>query len=206
MGETHIEACISKHYNKKIQLSLTQIEAIASAIVSKGPGANVLIFGCGNDSMLWNALNKDGYTLFVENSKTWADQMKELNPDLNIQHYFYPREIRVSNSLPLDLPSLRKVKTPSWISDRSWDVILVDGPAGYKPDAPGRALPIYWSSRFSTKRSHVFVDDSERQVERELADHFLGPSHEQVVSLYRTVGGDQHIRWFLGSSFRETVS
>ncbi len=206
MNETHIAMCLSKYYNKNIQLSLTQIEAIACAIVSRGPGANVLIFGCGNDSALWHALNPDGYTLFVENSRTWADEMKKLNSELNIQHYYYPAEIRVANSIPIDLASLRRVKTPKWISDRMWDVVLVDGPAGYKGDAPGRALPIYWASRFSSKSSHVFVDDSERAVEREYSDHFLASRYTQIIELYRVAGTSQRLRWFLGSSLRSVVS
>ena len=38
--------------------------------------ANILIFGLGFDSLLWNKLNKNGKTIFLEDNKDWIDKFK----------------------------------------------------------------------------------------------------------------------------------
>jgi hypothetical protein len=60
---------VQKFYTGDIQLHPLQIEAVAAAIASRAK-CNLLIFGAGNDSAMWHALNADGYTVFLDSVVT----------------------------------------------------------------------------------------------------------------------------------------
>ena len=60
------------------------------------------------------------------------------------------------------------------IRKTEWDVILIDGPAGYEGNTtPGRMKSIYESSRLIRQGGSVFVHDQEREVERAYSDRYL---------------------------------
>src|SRR5690606_27286497 len=67
------------------------------------------------------------------------------------------------------------------LAERKWDVILVDGPQGYKPQHPGRALPIWWAAQLRSPHTHVFVDDYNRPLEQSFADLLLGGNSGKIV-------------------------
>ena len=163
---------LRQNYNPATQMSLGQSMVIASAIRSSGPGANVLIFGCGNDSGLWLSSNEAGYTMFVEDNPAWAKRTRRANPDMNIREISYG-PVSVETSLPVDEAALSQNALPAFLRERKWDVILIDAPAGSAPDKPGRALPIYWSSLIASDTTHVFIDDYTRELERTYGDHFF---------------------------------
>ena len=62
---------------------------------------------------------------------------------------------------------------PDEIRSRRWDVILVDGPAGYNDDMPGRMKSIYEASRLIAPGGTVFVHDCERPVEAAYCARYL---------------------------------
>ena len=53
-----------------------------------------------------------------------------------------------------------------------YDYVIVNGPAGFSHDCPGREIPIAWASSLAKKK--VFVFDYNRRWERELCDRYLG--------------------------------
>lgn len=167
-----LNATLREKYNPEAQMSAIQIEAVAAAIRSRGPKCNVLVFGLGNDSPLWAELNKDGYTLFLENIPQWISKMKGLHPQLNVEQMNYPTTVGASLKDPRSI--IQNAKVPDILLGHKWDVILVDGPMGYTKELPGRALPIIWAAQLSTDSTHVFIDDYERDLEQSYGDFLFG--------------------------------
>ena len=74
-----------------------------------------------------------------------------------------------------------RLKLPREIEELKRDIILVDGPAGYCTDCPGRFQSIYTAATLRRRQYHpdspaplTIIDDCERQVEKQYSDLFLG--------------------------------
>lgn len=159
---------------KRVQLSKSVIEDIFNES-SKIKNCKMLVFGLGNDSIMWNELT-NGNTIFIENYQKWIDLNKTIL-NQNIIKYEYtgitvesslnllkqPEDILIHNKLPFEIEN----KGP-------FDIILIDGPQGYKPNLPGRLYPIVWSlTRLSKPGTLVYIDDSNRQLESKCITAFL---------------------------------
>jgi hypothetical protein len=145
--------------------SVQQYEAIGRIIVAMRP-MNLLIFGCGADSLLWATLNKQGRTTFIESDPKYVKRAADEGLEV-IEHLFPTlrgRPISASHKTP-----------PSFVRQRAWDAVFIDGPPGFSPRQPGRELPICWSSQMNNKPL-VIVHDYERLWERAWADRYLGPA------------------------------
>jgi hypothetical protein len=181
-----LQHIIAEHYNPNIQMSAGQIIAIGSAIRAAAPGGNVLIFGCGNDSVLWSKINSDGFTLFLEDDASWIEKVRARQPDLTIAHVSYG-ERTVENSMPIDEDALAAHPVPPEMQTRPWDVIVIDAPRGHKPWLPGRSLPIYWSAKVALPETHVFIDDYSRRLERAYGDRFFRAAHPWCAVVPRLI-------------------
>jgi hypothetical protein len=181
-----IRDIISRHDISAVQISPGQIFTIGSVLAAHGREANFLVFGCGNDSLLWYDLNGLGNTLFLEDHPGWRSKVEKRFPQLDIESVSYDGRT-VADSLPIDEAELKKYPLPEPLVDRTWDVILVDSPMGHKPDKPGRSLSIYWASLIAKPETHVFVDDYNRKLERTYADHFIRSQRTYNVEVPRVL-------------------
>lgn len=152
-----------------IQMHANEIFFIARAI---RPPANFLIFGMGNDSPFWFELNHGGRTVFVEDQEEWFGRIRAENPSL--EAYLVKYGTRLTEAMHLiDCPARLELDLPSEIRKTEWDVVLIDGPAGYEDNTPGRMKSIYESSRLIKQGGSIFVHDQEREVERAYGDRYL---------------------------------
>jgi glucuronoxylan 4-O-methyltransferase len=158
------------------------MRAIYDVICKKAP-CNMLVFGLGDDSPVWAATNTGGYTLFIEDDAEWIDRIIQRDSALNVYHHTYTSTRRNWEQL---LSSSKKLlmDIPASILERDWDIILVDAPAGYKPDLPGRMQSIYTAATLATPGTDVFVHDVDRPVEDTYSREFLGAA-EQVQEVDR---------------------
>jgi uncharacterized protein (TIGR01627 family) len=155
-----------------VQLTPAEIAPIAAAIRAR-PGCALLVFGCGNDSPLWETLNAGGVTAFIEDNAKWAAETQGRLRSATVFLTQYGTKRRQWRRL-LRRPETLALALPDAIRSRTWDVILVDGPAGHRGDVPGRMKSIYEAARLVAPGGAVFVHDAERPVEATYAARYLG--------------------------------
>lgn len=165
----------------QIQLEPDQLNSIINTI---GNGCNLLIFGLGNDTPFWLKVNMNGRTIFIENSKLWADKVMQACPEANCLMVKYGTKLSEYQEL-LDKPEKLTLELNDEIRNTKWDVILVDAPRGYEDEHPGRMKSIYEASNLVKKGGHIFVHDCNRTVEKVYTDKYLRP--ENLVEEIRTL-------------------
>lgn len=182
-------------YDARAQISPFQMRVIAGVVAQHRFAARFLIHGCGFDSRFWQALNARGRTLFVEHDEAWRSRGLALAPNLEV--VAYPElPTSVERSLPhIDAEALAGVTAPGWASE-TWDIVLIDGPSGYRPQHPGRALPIFWASAALQAKADIFVDDYHRPLERLYCDSLLKTAGRQSAVLPGRDGKQMY--WRLG--------
>ena len=129
------------------------------------PDPNVLVFGLGRDSVLWDSLTPNCY--FIENIQKWIDMNKKLK--------VYKVEYRSKHlsKTSIDKESQLKILKgfPDSLYTIKWDVIFVDSPVGR---TQGRMKSIYKAYQLRSENTHIFVHDYNRLTEKLYCDHFLG--------------------------------
>ena len=180
------------------QITPRQLQLIARTVQSR-PGCNLLIFGLGYDSVYWQRLNRAGHTLFLEDDDAWIGVVLSETPGLNVERVTYETRLRDWRELTSRTEDLI-LALPEAIAQRPWDVIVVDAPAGWSDDSPGRMQSIYTASRLCRPGGTVFVHDCERDAEAFWCDHVFGPAlFEQEIPgprkhgwlrQYRSASGD----------------
>ena len=167
-------------YNSNILMDKLHIQKVIDIINLKNNHCNILVFGLGNDSNIWHHSNKHGYTLFVEDDIEWIENIKKSNEYLSILEYKYKTTVEESIKKINDSTYLNKFKIPNEIKMVEWDIIIIDGPAGYTKEQPGRAIPIYWASQISTNNTFIFIDDSKRNLESKLITKYIGRTSNTI--------------------------
>lgn len=162
------------YYNTNIQLDKTVIRDIFNNFTST---SKMLVFGLGYDSKMWFNGNKNTY--FVEDNEEYIKLNENDIPSENI--IFYNYNTTVKDSFKMSDKDIYSVPIPTKIIELSpFDIILIDGPAGYNSEQPGRLLPCYFSNLVSRKGSIVYIDDSSRPLETYCINKFFKDKQKTI--------------------------
>lgn len=154
-----------------IQFSVSQLRDIITTVKINAP-CRFLVFGLGNDSLLWSSLNKGGQTIFLEDNEYWFKKITQRFKNIKVFLVNYDTKRRDWRKL-LEDTSLLKMSLPNEIEEKKWDIILVDAPAGFKDQHPGRMKSIFLSSKLIKDSGDIFVHDCNREVEDAYCNEFL---------------------------------
>lgn len=180
---------IKKHIeeNNMTGMSSEQYEYLFDFISSKN-GINLLVFGLGKDSSLWNyEANKNGRTAFIEDVPHWIKLSKEQDSSLEIWPVAYSTVCKNHESLLQQYDQGNHgALFPQWplsILNTTWDIIIVDGPMGYDINNPGRMIPIASSFHFQQKQKHgdIFVHDASRKIESIYSEYFFTKNNYKLI-------------------------
>lgn len=91
---------------------------------------NMLIFGCGYDSVFWRNANVGGLTIFLEDDIRWINNISRSDETLDIRRVEYNTKVGLCKSVLTDTNhSYLMLQLDNEVLTTSWDLILVDGPA-----------------------------------------------------------------------------
>lgn len=172
----------------EITVSFDVLQSLASC--------NFLVFGLGFDSLMWSSFNARGDTLFLEEDPKWVQTVLKDAPTLRAHTVRYRTHLSEADdllstyrSVPECMPpkaylrgnnrcKLALSDLPDEVYDKEWDLIMIDAPRGYFPEAPGRMAAIFSAAVMARARvrpgvTHVFLHDVDRRVEKVYAEEFL---------------------------------
>ncbi|KAL8200569.1 hypothetical protein R6Q57_011908 [Mikania cordata] len=183
--------------NSSDHMSHTDIKQISDVIRQCPSPCNFLVFGLTPETLLWNALNHGGRTVFIDENRYYAAYIEEKHPEIEAYDVQYTTKISELHELvtmvreqarnecrPVQNLLFSECKLglndlPNQLYELDWDIILVDGPRGYWPEGPGRMSAIFTagvlarSKKCGNRKTHVFVHDYKREVERVSSEEFL---------------------------------
>ncbi|XVE74772.1 hypothetical protein DITRI_Ditri12bG0044700 [Diplodiscus trichospermus] len=177
------------------QQNLGEISVTFDVLKKRSP-CNFLVFGLGYDSLMWTSLNPHGNTIFLEEDPKWVQSVLKDAPSLHAHPVKYRTQLKEADYLlshyrsePNCYPSkaylrgnekckLALTGFPDEFYDTEWDLIMIDAPRGYFPEAPGRMAAIFSAAVMARNRkgsgvTHVFLHDVDRKVEKVFAGEFL---------------------------------
>ncbi|KAI3977232.1 hypothetical protein MKX01_035962 [Papaver californicum] len=181
-----------------VDLTVKEFQLLTNIISQRVP-CNLLIFGIRPQTLQLSSLNSGGTTIFLEDDpeKLLAiHRTKEGMQMYKIEHHAAAKEaynlLRHARTHPDCAPEAQPLQSskcrlaltqlPKEIYELKWDVVVVDGPSGDKPEAPGRMAAIYTTSMIarSGNNTDVLVHDVDRTVEKWFSWEFL--CHENLIS------------------------
>ncbi|MCL7028816.1 hypothetical protein MKW94_009020 [Papaver nudicaule] len=181
-----------------VDLTVKEFQLLTNTISRRVP-CNLLIFGIRPQTLQLSSINSGGTTIFLEDDpeKLLAiRRTKEGMQMYKIEHHAAAKEaynlLRHARTHPDCAPKAQPLQSskcrlaltqlPKEIYELKWDVVVVDGPSGDKPEAPGRMAAIYTTSIIarSGNNTDVLVHDVDRTVEKWFSWEFL--CHENLIS------------------------
>jgi len=168
--EAFEQACASRR-----QMTPAQYFRITLELLTRGP-CRLLIFGAGNDTKLYARANAGGHILVLESYPYWIEAIKEIGCATAV--VTYGSQVNQPPLSPCPVPD----GVPPSALREPWDVIIVDGPEGWRPDAPGRQQSIFLAAQLVRPKTTIFLHDYERPLERMFAEQYLkGPDEVHGV-------------------------
>ena len=174
---------LCRPYCSPHQMSLHEYVEITHVINQRSP-CNVLIYGLGNDSDLYMKINPEGNNIFVETDREWIQKASKKVPVDNIIHHVFQTSVKQS----LENKCTSTYILSNYLHLYDWNVIIVDGPRGWRNDMMGREIPIRESSyilKNINSSVDVFVHDVDRPLEKMACDIYF-PSTANKSSYDRT--------------------
>ncbi|XP_042496383.1 glucuronoxylan 4-O-methyltransferase 1-like [Macadamia integrifolia] len=172
---------------------------LLSKIVSFRAPCNLLVFGFQPQFLLLSSINAGGTTVFLEENpeKIRAFSTKSKSTRIyKVEHRTVAGEayklLKQSREDPACSPQQRPLqastcklaltKLPREVYKRKWDVVLIDGPRGDSPEAPGRMAAIYTIGMMAKvgNVTDVLVHDVDRMIEKWFSWNFF--CDENLVS------------------------
>ncbi|XVF11519.1 hypothetical protein REPUB_Repub08aG0035000 [Reevesia pubescens] len=170
---------------------------LSNLITRKAP-CNLLVFGLQSQYLNLSSINAGGITLFLEDDPYKISEIKADSNRTQIYKVKYPAPAKKAYNLlkhargnPACAPSTSLLQSscklalrnlPQEVYQLKWDVVVVDGPIGDAPEAPGRMSSIYTASMLARagKTTDVVVHDIHRTIEKWFSWEFL--CEENLVS------------------------
>ncbi|KAL8167103.1 hypothetical protein V2J09_008602 [Rumex salicifolius] len=186
----------SLHFNETISfpiptLTIKELKFLTNLVTQKAP-CNLLIFGLEPEYFILSKINSEGRTFILEDNpeKLRLFQRRSNNTRIHKVEYTIPAKdaykvLKTARkkpscspcSYPLESSKCRLALTalPEEVYKIKWDVIIVDGPSGDRPDTPGRMATIYTASVLARAENgtNVVVHDVDRVIERWFSWEFL---------------------------------
>ncbi|XP_022736686.1 glucuronoxylan 4-O-methyltransferase 1 [Durio zibethinus] len=172
---------------------------LLSNLISRKAPCNLLVFGLQSQYLNLSSINAGGITLFLEDDPYKVSEIKADSNGTRIYKVKYRVPAKKAYKLlkharenPACDPSTSLLQQttcklalrnlPQEVYQLKWDVVVVDGPIGDAPEAPGRMSTIYTASMLARagKTTDVVVHDIHRTIEKWFSREFL--CEENLVS------------------------
>lgn len=196
---------------------------LLSNLISQRAPCNLLIFGLEPQYLSLSSVNAGGTTIFLEDDVTKISTMTTDSNTTRIYKVNYEVPAKEAYKLlkharenPACAPSSKQLQVskcqlalknlPQEVYELQWDVVVVDGPSGNKPEAPGRMAAIYTASMFARNGNitDVVVHDVDRTIEKWFSWEFL--CDENLVSSkgklwnFRIMGDTNYTKFCLATA------